>query len=255
MKHWTPVAFVIAGCFFLVYPAAAPGGYTFSPLDDPLPGGGHDFTEITFWDLPPHAMLINLLLFLSPVLLFPAELYYSFTIMLLLGYRRISRKDLLDHASRKRLYECIVESPGISIGDLIRIAGITRGAAQYHLWRLESVGMIVATRRGGRRGYFRTGALPGVVDRKVCLHLKDGTDRRILLLLLKNRCFSQQDLALAVGISPPSTFWHMRRLIADGIVEPHREGKMMRYLLTPEAADSLRGEVKCDGKTTAGTDV
>ncbi|MDD3373467.1 MAG: helix-turn-helix domain-containing protein [Methanoculleus bourgensis] len=52
---------------------------------------------------------------------------------------------------------------------------------------------------------------------------------------------------MAVGISAPSVFWHMRRLIADGIIEPHREGKMMRYCLTPEALGLLREETGHDG--------
>jgi len=119
MKHWTLVALVIAGCFFLVYPAVAPGGYTFSPLGDPPPEGGNDFTEISFWELSPRMMLVEMLLFISPMLLFPAKLLYSFTVVPLLGYRRISRRNALDHDSRKRLYECIGQNPGISLGALI----------------------------------------------------------------------------------------------------------------------------------------
>ena len=157
MKYWTLVAFVIAGCFFLVYPAAAPGGYTVSPLGDPPPEGGNDFTEISFWELSPRMMLVEMLLFISPVHLFPAKLFYSITVVTFLGYRRISRRNALDHDSRKRLYECIGQNPGISLGALIHASGVARGAAQYHLCRLKSMGMIVAVRQGGQVGYFKTG--------------------------------------------------------------------------------------------------
>ena len=247
MKYWTLVAFVIAGCFFLVYPAAAPGGYTVSPLGDPPPEGGNDFTEISFWELSPRMMLVEMLLFISPVHLFPAKLFYSITVVTFLGYRRISRRNALDHDSRKRLYECIGQNPGISLGALIHASGVARGAAQYHLCRLKSMGMIVAVRQGGQVGYFKTGEGSGAVGRSVHLHLQNDTTRQILSLLLEDHRPSQQDLAVAVGISAPSIFWHMRRLIADEIVEPYREGKTMRYHLTPEALGLLREEAGHDG--------
>jgi len=250
MKHWTLVALVIAGCFFLVYPAAAPGGYTFSPLGDPPPEGGNDFTEISFWELSPRMMLVEMLLFISPMLLFPAKLLYSFTVVPLLGYRRISRRNALDHDSRKRLYECIGQNPGISLGALTRASGVARGVAQYHLCRLKSMGMIVAVRQGGQVGYFKTGEGSGAVGRSVHLHLQNSTTRQILSLLLEDHRPSQQDLAVAVGISAPSVFWHMRRLITDGIVEPHREGRTMRYCLTSEAWELLEEKTRYGAQAT-----
>ena len=253
MKYWTLAAFVIAGCFFLAYPAAAPGGYTFSPLGDPPPEGGNDFTEISFWELPPRMMLVEMLLFISPVLLFPAELLYSFTAVTFLGYRRILRRNALDHDSRKRLYECIGQNPGTSLGALIQASGVTRGAAQYHLCRLKSMGMIVAVRQGGQVGYFKTGEGSGAVGRSVHLHLQNDTTRQIFSLLLEDHRPSQRDLAVAVGISAPSAFWYMRRLIADGIIEPHREGKTMRYCLTPEALGLLREETTHDSTDDWGS--
>ncbi len=247
MKHWIFVALIITGFSFLICPAAAPGGYTFSPLGEPPPEGGNDFTEISFWELSPRMMLVELLLFISPMLLFPAKFFYSFTVVPFFGYRRIFRRNALDHDSRKRLYECIGQSPGISLGALTRASGVARGAAQYHLWRLESVGMIVEIRRGGQVGYFKTSEGSSVVSRSLYLHLQNGTTRQILSLLLEDHHPSQQDLAVAIGISAPSAFWYMRRLIADGIVEPHREGRTMRYCLTPKARELLREKTRYDG--------
>ncbi|MDK2974791.1 MAG: hypothetical protein PWP08_1162, partial [Methanofollis sp.] len=84
------------------------------------------------------------------------------------------------------------------------------------------------------------------------LHLRNDTEQQILSLLMEDSAPSQSDIAGVVGISSPSVSWHMKRLIADGIVESYRDGRNVKYLLMPEAAEIL-GNVSRPGDKDSGT--
>lgn len=154
MKKKIFITLIIIWWFSQFGSVAALNGYIISPMTEVPLEGGHDFNEVSFWELTPRMMLIDLLLFASPLLFYPAEILYSFKLVTFLSYRYIVRKNVLNHDSRRKLYECIVQNPGIHFGALIQSTKITRGPVHYHLDTLKKVGAIVAVRQGNRIGYF-----------------------------------------------------------------------------------------------------
>ncbi len=65
------------------------------------------------------------------------------------GYRRITNRNLLEHESRKQIYEEIVAVPGVDLKKLTEITGMNESTLRYHLDRLYDGGKIQTTTIGG----------------------------------------------------------------------------------------------------------
>ncbi|MDK2975103.1 MAG: hypothetical protein PWP08_1474 [Methanofollis sp.] len=223
-----------------VSPVAALGGYTITPATD-VPGQEyHDFEEISFFEESPRMMLIELALFLSPALLFPAELLYSLFFISFLSFRRVTRQNCLDHEQRRVLYKTIEDDPGICFCALRERAGMNAGTARYHIGLLIRHGLIASHCRYGSRRYYVNDETYGRSEHPLLAHLHNENDRHIIDLLAgPDGVESHQDLMAAIGATSSSISWHMKRLVVDGVVLSGRPGKMKTYRLTPEAKKAL----------------
>ncbi|WP_067050790.1 winged helix-turn-helix transcriptional regulator [Methanofollis ethanolicus] len=220
-------------------PVTALGGYTVTPAYDISDQEYHDFDEISFFEESPRMMIIELALFLSPALILPAEILYSLVVISCLGFRRVTRQTILDHKGRRELYELIRDNPGISLSTLREKTGLNDGTARYHLGLLNLHGMIVCRSYHGSRYYYARNKDYGRMEAALLTYLHTENARVILDLLSRDDDLSHHDLMAATGTASPTISWHMKRLIADGIVESYHEGRKTRYLLTPAAAEIL----------------
>lgn len=208
------------------------------------PGPAELPTDVTYiddevfmplWSYPPLELLTIILLIHCPLLAMPVELVYSTGVMAYLGYR--SSRLPLEHKARRRIYACVRDHPGIAPAEIARATGLNRGTIQYHLSCLRDAGLVGILRRKGRVGYFRNGDY-GTIEKSVYLHLRNDVCRQIYTLLLDDPGITQSEIADAVGISRSTVAWYLRRLAADGLVESDRDGRTVRYALTPEALAS-----------------
>lgn len=221
------------------FPVDALGGYTVAPAAD-IPGQEyHDFEEISFFEESPRMMLIELALFFSPALVVPAEILYSLFFISSLGFRRITRQTVLDHEQRRVIYETVGDSPGISLRSLREKIGMAEGTARYHLDLLVRHGLIASHCRYGFTRYYVNNGAYGRPEHVLLTHLHNENDRRIIDLLTGSDGKSHRDLMAATGTTSSSISWHMKRLVADGIVQSERNGKINSYQLTHEAANTL----------------
>jgi len=229
---------IISG-ILTVFPVAALGGYTVAPAAD-IPGQEyHDFEEISFFEESPRMMLIELALFFSPALVVPAEILYSLFFISSLGFRRVTRQTVLDHEQRRAIYETVRDSPGISLRSLREKIGMAEGTARYHLDLLMRHGLIASHCRYGFTRYYVNNGEYGRSEHLLLTHLHNENDRRIIDLLSGSDGRSHRDLMAATGTTSSSISWHMKRLVADGIVRSDRSGKIKTYQLTHEAANTL----------------
>lgn len=221
-------------------PVTAFGGYTVAPAVD-VPGQEyHDFDEISFFDLPPRMMIIDLALFISPALLLPAEILYSLLVVSCFGLRQVTKQTVLDHKGRRELYELIRDNPGISLSTLREKAGMNAGTARYHIELLVHHGMVACRFHHGSRHYYIRNEDYNRMESILFTYLGNEKDRTILELLSGDDILSHHDLMTATSTTSSSISWHMKRLVADGVVESYREGRKMMYLLAPDAAVALR---------------
>ena len=175
----------------------------------------------------------------SPILHLPLSLCNRsspFNMLLLGGFRRISKKNVLEHDARQVIYQAITATPGIDVKTLTDMTGINENTLRYHVDRLVATGKISCFTRPGVVRYFQNQGAYSQFEHMVFHYLWTDTPRGILWLLYQHPGLTRQHLADALAISGPSVTRQMDNLIEDGVVENRFPGRSNHYYLTAEAA-------------------
>ena len=167
---------------------------------------------------------------------FPLQSLSPFTMLLIGGFRRISRKNVLEHDARHVIYEAITATPGIDVKTLTDMTGINENTLRYHVDRLVATGKIGCFIRPGVVRYFQNQGAFSQYEHMMFHYLWTDTPRGILWILYQHPGLTRQHIADALGISGPSVTRQMDNLIEDGVVENRFPGRSNHYYLTAEAA-------------------
>ena len=167
---------------------------------------------------------------------FPLQSLFPFNMLLLGGFRRISKKNVLEHDARQVIYQAITATPGIDVKTLTGITGINENTLRYHVDRLAATGKISCFTRPGIVRYFQNQGAYSPFEHRVFHYLRTDTPRGILWLLYQHPGLTRQHLADALAISGPSVTRQMDNLTGDGLVENRFPGRSNHYYLTAEAA-------------------
>jgi len=157
---------------------------------------------------------------------------FPFSLLLFGGYRRISKRNVLEHDTRQSVFSAISGNPGIDVPMLARTTGINENTLRYHLVKLVESGRITYLVKPGVIRYFLNQGSYSPAKQVLIHYLWSDTPRNILLLLRSNPGSSRQQISDALGITGPSVTRHMEHLINDGIVENRSPGRSNHYYLT-----------------------
>ena len=170
---------------------------------------------------------------------FPLPSLFPLNMLLLGGFRRISKKNVLEHDARHGIYQAITATPGIDVKTLTDLTGINENTLRYHLDRLVATGKISCFTRPGVVRYFLNQGAYSQYEHMVFHYLWTDTPRAILWLLYQHPGLTRQHIADALMISGPSVTRQMDNLTRDGIVENRFPGRSNHYYLTTEAARTI----------------
>lgn len=145
--------------------------------------------------------------------------------------KRVLSNIYKDQTGLKRglqILQFIESHPGTHLRGVMRALGLPMGALQYHLYRLEEGRAIQSIRRYTHKRYYPT------------LHFKDSelavldvlsqeSEGDILLYLASNQNRSLADMAKIFKLANSTVFWHLKRLVASGLVAAHRDGHSVTY--------------------------
>jgi predicted transcriptional regulator len=159
--------------------------------------------------------------------------------LLIGGYRRISKKNVLEHDARRILYQTIIATPGIDTKTLADMTGINENTLRYHLDRLIATGKISCFTRPGIVRYFQNQGAYSQYEHLLFHYLRTDTARRILVMLHQHPGLTRQEIADALAITGPSVTRHMDNLIENGVVENRFPGRSNHYYLTTESARTI----------------
>jgi predicted transcriptional regulator len=223
-------------CIFLVPVVSAEmGGYTVEPAPQGVDAGTPvDMVPVPFGQLPPREMATDIALTISPLLLFPVELFFLLKVFAFLGYRKIFRGNVLAHSDSNSVYLCIRENPGIYFMEISHKTHIKPGTLRYHLGILEIMGKISLLQTQGHSRYFENSGKFPVLEQKIIRYLRNETERSIFTCLLTNPETTRKDLENRLGISGAAVSWHMNRLREEGVLTINKTGRNARYELSPE---------------------
>ena len=141
---------------------------------------------------------------------------------------------------RAVILDRIQECPGIHLRQIERDTSLALGQVLYHLDRLERMGVVVSTREGGFRRFFRShdvarGEKPYVAA------LRQPLPRRIQLALLERGALTHKDLQLRMEVAASTLSFHLQRLVGAGVLIRERVGTQNLYTLAD--ADATRRAV------------
>jgi predicted transcriptional regulator len=170
---------------------------------------------------------------------FPLQSLFPLNMLLIGGFRRISKKNVLEHEARHVIYQAITATPGIDVKTLTDMTGINENTLRYHVDRLVATGKVSCFTRPGVVRYFPNQGAYSQFEHRVYHYLWTDTPRGILWLLYQHPGLTRQHIADALAISGPSVTRQMDNLIEDGVVENRFPGRSNHYYLTAEAAQTI----------------
>lgn len=152
-------------------------------------------------------------------------------------YSRLSREDLLDHPTRRAVYDALHEDQGLKLREVADEAGCAPSTARYHLRRLKDEDLVAAADGGGGTRWFAVGSLsPDEMAVRAALDV--GDSRTVFEALRENPGASLTEIAETVGSSPPATHKIVGRLVDAGLVEKERAGRKVALYPVEDAPNA-----------------
>jgi predicted transcriptional regulator len=134
---------------------------------------------------------------------------------------------VLELPSRRRIYEFIGGHPGSSARSVQRGVGMGWGETTYHLDQLTTAGLLLRE-RGGRRDYYFQPSI-GPVDRQLLLVMQSAVERALLVELSRFPGLGFGDLMSRLSLGKTTTAFHLKYLLALGLVNSEVAGAKRRY--------------------------
>ncbi|MBN1390146.1 MAG: VWA domain-containing protein [Candidatus Thermoplasmatota archaeon] len=144
--------------------------------------------------------------------------------LVIFGYTRIRREDLLNQENRKKIYEHITDNPGEHFRGLQRAVDLEVGVLSHHLNVLEKEQLIVSEQDGSNRCFWAAG-------------VKHDTDKvrlsrvqeNILKEIHEDPGITQSQIAKNMGVSRKVIFYHVKFLRNAGVVREEKDSKRSHY--------------------------
>lgn len=146
---------------------------------------------------------------------------------------------MLELESRRRIYERILEAPGMHLRQLQRDLSMPLGTLEYHLHQMVGAELLVTRQEGRLKAFFPSGGMDRR-DRDVLYILRQETPRRIAMEIVNEPGVTFQQLAQRLTISPSTLSFHLKKFRKEGIMEERREGLHKSFFCTdPERVRRL----------------
>ncbi|HLE46697.1 MAG TPA: winged helix-turn-helix transcriptional regulator, partial [Candidatus Thermoplasmatota archaeon] len=206
----------------LVHPSSplASGGGAPAALADRLPLAGWAATS---------AFVLFLFAYFYPFLKFTGTgLLGAFP-----GYAKLHKSDLLNNKVREQMLQLIKADPGITPPQLQAHVQAGWSTVVYHLGVLEKNQLVSSLIDGRHKRFFPVGEIDHG-KRGVVAALKNERTKQLYEIVLEEPGVIQKELIRRLGISQPSTMWHVKRLEAVGLLGHDKQKREVHYFANPK---------------------
>ncbi len=131
--------------------------------------------------------------------------------------------------ARRRIYECVVASPGLHFREIQRRLALATGSLDYHLHFLEKNGLIRKEKTGKFTRYYAYTKTWEQEEKDVLTLLRQNNVRHILIFLIEKKRANAQQISYNVGISPSTLSWYLKQLTEKGIITQTKRGRFRFY--------------------------
>lgn len=153
-------------------------------------------------------------------------------------FSRIGNAQVLEHPLRQQITDLVAAEPGIHFQELVRRLDAGRGTMEHHLRKLVAAEVLTMQVSQGFTCFFPKGK----VDRHLMAAapvLKSDGARQVLQCIQDQPGRAALDVANAIGLTPSTVNYHLKRLVASGLVSHERRGRFILLTPTPLGTQAL----------------
>jgi len=151
------------------------------------------------------------------------------------------KSDVLNLEARRKIYNYVLENPGLHLHEIARRLKLTFNNLEYHINFLRKIGFITIKKE---KFYTRVYAKDkvSILDKKYLNILQQRTPRRILLALILKGAYTQQEISEFLDKHPTTISYHLKRLLDIGII---KKAKYKDGIVFLNRSDKRMLERKC----------
>ena len=137
------------------------------------------------------------------------------------------RDKILELDRRREIYMIVKKYAGCHFRDIERKSKLPASSLKYHLDYLSKHGIISEEKEGNTICYFTKEFNTG--DKRLLMLLRQESIRKILIYLITNKMTKHDDIVQFTKLSPSTVSWHLKKLIAKGIITKNSHAKKTIY--------------------------
>ena len=130
----------------------------------------------------------------------------------------LSKESVLKLDTRQRIYDFILNNPGLHINEIKRRMNIPKSTLIYHTQCLTKLDLI-EEKRSGKHCILYPIKKVGSKEKQILKILRDRTCLRIYIYSAYSICFSQIELSKELELSPSIISYHLKKLLDLGVIE------------------------------------
>ena len=135
--------------------------------------------------------------------------------------------------TRKRVFDLVVQNPGVHLREIERLTNLPLGVVRYHLDRLQREGLIEPKEDRYFKRFFPKDRIPNVPTETFSV-LRQESLRRLVLLLLNNPGTTHQSLKNMLGVPASTLSTYLSILLKKNVVRREKRGKENLYFIVDE---------------------
>ena len=132
---------------------------------------------------------------------------------------------------RRRIYNCIVSSPGLHFREIQRRVSLATGSLDYHLHFMHKHGLVRTEKVGKFLRYYTLTKNWEQEEKEVLSLLRQEKIRHIIIFLLEHKKPSASDIAAGISTTPSTLSWYLKQLAEKNIITQTKKGRFRFYRL------------------------
>ncbi|MFH1100677.1 MAG: hypothetical protein V1726_01395 [Methanobacteriota archaeon] len=147
--------------------------------------------------------------------------------------RGVSAREKRTLEMRRRIYDLLVQNPGLHLSRIAELLKMSIPLTDYHLLSMERHGDLSSVKdekRYHKRYYVKQGEL-GVVEARVLEVLQKKVALQIVLILLRRPVLQHKDILKQVTVSSSTLSYYLDLLVSQGVLTVQFQGAEKGYMV------------------------
>jgi len=141
----------------------------------------------------------------------------------------IEKNNILELETRRRIYNFILNNPGLHFRELQRKLNISEGTLKYHLKFLKKRDLITTNKTGRYINFFIKEKI-GRKDKQIISLLQKENYRKIILYILFRGCCNRTEISKEIGKHQNTIVFYINKLLKLGVIKEARVQDGLAYI-------------------------